>query len=105
MDGLQKRPKHWNPTADKRNIKGKSRYASHIYHFLFYFSVLLFVAICNLFIVVCTPTLYVICNFHPAASQAQSLGTAPPQAATNEKVLQWKKEDVAKWLKDIGFAV
>ena len=51
------------------------------------------------------PMLHVTCNFHLAASQAQSLGNAPPKAATNEKVLQWKKEDVAKWLKDIGFAV
>ena len=63
------------------------------------------VLIRNLFIVVCAPTLYVTCNFHPAASQAQSLGNAPPKAATNENVLQWKKEDVAKWLLDIGFAV
>ena len=54
---------------------------------------------------VCTPTLYVTCNFHPAAAQAQSLGTALFKVATNEKVLQWKKEDVAKWLQDIGFAV
>ena len=45
------------------------------------------------------------CNFHPAAFQAQSLGTAPLKAATNENVLHWKKEDVAKWLQDIGFAV
>ena len=58
-----------------------------------------------LFIVVCTPTLYVTCNFHPAASQALSLGAVPLKAATNEKVLQWKQEDVAKWLQDIGFAV
>lgn len=40
-----------------------------------------------------------------AASQALSLGTVPLKAATNEKVLQWKQEDVAKWLQDIGFAV
>ena len=57
------------------------------------------------FIVVCTPTLNVTCNFHPVAAQVQSLGTAPLKAATNEKVLHWKKEDVAKWLQDIGFAV
>ncbi|KAJ7391630.1 hypothetical protein OS493_017327 [Desmophyllum pertusum] len=41
----------------------------------------------------------------PAASQTQFLGSAPPKTTTNEKVLQWKKEDVAKWLQDIGFAV
>ena len=46
-----------------------------------------------------------MCNFHPAASQALSLGAVPLKAATNEKVLQWKQEDVAKWLQDIGFAV
>lgn len=54
-------------------------------------------------VLVCTRTLYWI--FHSAASQAQSVGNASPKAATKEKVLHWKKEDVAKWLQDIGFAV
>lgn len=72
---------------------------------LFCVSVVFFcVLICNLLITVCTCTLCLTC-FHSAASQAQSLGNAPPKAATNEKILQWKKEDVAKWLQDIGFAV
>ncbi|XP_078359598.1 uncharacterized protein LOC144644064 isoform X1 [Oculina patagonica] len=40
-----------------------------------------------------------------AASKAQLVGSSSPKTATNDKVLRWKKEDVAKWLQDIGFAV
>lgn len=38
--------------------------------------------------------------------QTQSvLASAPPKTIINEKVLQWQREDVAKWLHDIGFEV
>lgn len=40
-----------------------------------------------------------------AASQSELLGSAPIKASENEKVLQWKKEDVAKWLQGIGFPI
>lgn len=85
----------------------KARVGMHstdMYHFILCFSVFfLLVLVRYLFKVVCTRSLYWI--FHSAASQAQSVGNAPPKAATKENVMQWKKEDVAKWLQDIGFAV
>lgn len=38
--------------------------------------------------------------------QTQSvLASAPPKTTINEKVLHWQREDVAKWLHDIGFEV
>lgn len=40
-----------------------------------------------------------------AASQSELLGSAPIKASENEMVLQWKKEDVAKWLQGIGFPI
>lgn len=40
-----------------------------------------------------------------AASQSELLGSAPIKASENEKVLQWKKDDVAKWLQGIGFPI
>lgn len=40
-----------------------------------------------------------------ATSQSQLMGSTPLKASGSEKVLKWRKEDVAKWLQDIGFPV
>lgn len=42
--------------------------------------------------------------FFLAVMQTQTvLSSPPPKAPESEKILQWQKEDVAKWLHSIGF--